>query len=185
MIIGLHGPAKSGKDTIARLLRPSFVRIAFADPLKALCRQLFDWTVEHTDGDLKEVVDPRWGFSPRHALQQIGTEVVRALGEDIWIKRARLTLAEHRAQGQTQFVFTDVRFFNEARFVQEEVNGQLWKVNRDTAGAAGAPNAQGHASENDLANHARWDAIIDNNGTRDELFQKIWSAVDQAQKDQP
>lgn len=48
MIIGIAGRAGSGKDTVADLLVRDhrFVKIAFADPLKRICKKVFDFTDE-------------------------------------------------------------------------------------------------------------------------------------------
>jgi len=64
MIIGLCGAARSGKDTAATMLGVesgrAILRVQIAGPLKAFLRDLFDWTEEHTDGDLKDVPDERY-----------------------------------------------------------------------------------------------------------------------------
>jgi hypothetical protein len=56
MIIGLCGPAGSGKDTAADFLvkNHGFVKVAFADPLKRICKDVFAFT----DGQL-------WGPSEK------------------------------------------------------------------------------------------------------------------------
>tara|TARA_Y100000310_G_scaffold254637_2_gene261757 strand:+ start:3041 stop:3718 length:678 start_codon:yes stop_codon:yes gene_type:complete len=64
MIVGLCGAARSGKDTVADMLTEVLDaythRIQVAGPLKAYLRDMFDWTLEHTDGDLKDVPDKRY-----------------------------------------------------------------------------------------------------------------------------
>jgi hypothetical protein len=85
-IIGLSGRKRSGKDTVASFVddvimgengisdevnelmsygnMPAHPRvvytIAFAQPLKQMCVQLFGWTEAHVNGDLKEVPDRRY-----------------------------------------------------------------------------------------------------------------------------
>jgi len=64
MILGITGRARTGKDTFATMLGEAsgrvVKRIQIAGPLKAYLRDLFDWTEEHTDGDLKDVPDERY-----------------------------------------------------------------------------------------------------------------------------
>jgi len=59
MIVGIAGKAGSGKDTIADLMQdcyPKTLRYAFADEIKTICCLYFDWTEEHVNGALKDVV---------------------------------------------------------------------------------------------------------------------------------
>lgn len=122
-VIGIHGPLNGGKDTVCNLLkelRPgSFEQYAFARPLKEAGMILFGWTMEHfEDRILKEQVDPFWGFSPRKAMQLLGTEYGRnMLREDIWIQRAARQVELNKAKG-LKTIITDVRFENEAEWVR-------------------------------------------------------------------
>jgi len=52
MIIGLCGVAGSGKDTVADFLvkNHGFVKVAFADPLKRICKDVFDFSDEQLWG---------------------------------------------------------------------------------------------------------------------------------------
>ena len=64
-IIAMSGRAGSGKDTVGRMiaqtLGPGNVKlIAFAEPLKTICKEVFDWTDDHVYGDLKGVPDERY-----------------------------------------------------------------------------------------------------------------------------
>lgn len=64
MLIGLTGLGRAGKDSVADFIEDAGVerthRLRFADDLKRICREVYDWTVEHTDGDLKDVGDERY-----------------------------------------------------------------------------------------------------------------------------
>ena len=66
MIIGMCGAARSGKDTVAGFLAdmasdPSATfTIQISGPLKAYVRDVFEWTTDHTDGDLKDEPDQRY-----------------------------------------------------------------------------------------------------------------------------
>lgn len=89
MIIGIAGKAGAGKDTTAlllcELLIPQRVRVyKFADSIKTFCRQVFDWTEDHTDGDLKEKSTEPCGLSPREAVQALG-DWGRRVNPDAWV----------------------------------------------------------------------------------------------------
>lgn len=128
MIIGIHGPLNGGKDTVANIIQvlypEHYNRYAFARPLKEALKVLLGFTHEQIeDRVLKETVDPFWGFSPRKAMQMLGTEFGRdMLRKDIWIKRAELEIGRNQAQGKGTII-TDVRFENEA----------VWLRSRDDA----------------------------------------------------
>ena len=90
-ILGLAAKARSGKDTTAHLLLKDarVAAFALANPLKAGCQALFGlsdseaWQDSH-----KELPIPLWGKSPREFFQQVGTEWMRGLDANHWLKRA-------------------------------------------------------------------------------------------------
>lgn len=122
-IVAIHGPLNAGKDTIATIIDDlqlrfggaPFAHYKFARPLKDAARVMFGFT--HTqleDRVLKEAVDPFWGFSPRKAIQLLGTEYGRnMLREDIWIKRAEQEIIKNTEVG-FRTIISDLRFQNEA-----------------------------------------------------------------------
>lgn len=129
-LIGIHGPLNGGKDTAANYLQAKFPdkfsRWAMAGPLKQACLVMFDFSKEQMeDRVLKEQVDPRWGFSPRKAMQLLGTEYGRQmLREDVWIKRAELAHYKHLS-AQRGTIITDVRFENEATWLRSQPDSLL------------------------------------------------------------
>lgn len=163
MIIGLAGYAGSGKSTVARFLveHHAFEEISFAEPMKVFCREVLGFSRDQLWGpsSLRDAIDPRYGKSPREALQQIGTEWGRAFYQDIWVdcalRTARERLSFSRSVG---VVFSDVRFENELDAIQA-AGGSVWRVVRPGLGAAG-----GHASENNLTDRSGYNRIIDNQG---------------------
>lgn len=97
MIIGVSGFAGSGKDTVADGLckNPRFIKLAFADGIKRICKEVFDWTQDDLWGPsaMRSVPDlryPREGghLTPRYALQKLGTEWGRDCYENIWVEYA-------------------------------------------------------------------------------------------------
>lgn len=132
IIVGITGLKRSGKDTLAYYIRnqnPSFVKYAFADPVRAAATAMFGFKErDYTDPDLKERLDPFWGISPRQALQYIGTEVGRQgfartypdfeaqTGDRLWVKRFYRFLDD--LDEPRNVVITDMRFGNEMQAIR-------------------------------------------------------------------
>lgn len=140
MIIGLVGLISSGKGTVGdMLIERGFVQASFATPLKDAAASIFNWDRELLEGVTnqsrawREVVDPWWEerlgipeFSPRLALQLLGTEVFRNhFHQDTWIlsMEARLRDAKH------DVVITDARFPNEINMIRRQ-GGVVVRVKR-------------------------------------------------------
>jgi len=90
-LIGLAARARSGKDTVAKMIaqRANVVCYAFADPVKVGCQVLFGLTDAETWDDLiKEDTITTWDKSPREFFQLIGTEWMRSRDPDHWLLRA-------------------------------------------------------------------------------------------------
>lgn len=139
MLIGITGLIGAGKDTIASHLveKYNYERYSWATPLKDITSILFDWDRPMLEGSTpeqraeREVVDPWWSakmgkdWSPRIALQIMGTEVMRnALHEDIWVLAGM-----HRIAGKPNVVISDTRFPNEIKAIRE-MGGKIWNVRR-------------------------------------------------------
>jgi hypothetical protein len=126
MIIGVIGKKYHGKDTCADYIvnNYDFIKKAYADPIKRICKNELKFTDEQLYGNKKEDIDPRWGFSPREAMQKIGTQGFRELREDIWVK-----IMEMNFELNKNIVISDVRFKNEADLVKK-YNGILIKIKR-------------------------------------------------------
>ena len=78
MLIVVLGKKGSGKDTFSDYIieKHGFIKYSFADPLKKGLQHFFNLTDEQLyDPKIKEMVDPRWGVSPRQLFQVIGTDV--------------------------------------------------------------------------------------------------------------
>lgn len=124
-LIGIHGPLNGGKDTTANYIQAKFPgkfgRYAFAAPLKRACKAMFNFTDEQLeDQALKKQVDQFWGFTPRLAMQKLGTEYGRGmLRDDVWIKRAEMEFALNSKSAKGTII-TDVRFENEAEWVRAQ-----------------------------------------------------------------
>jgi hypothetical protein len=170
-IIALCGHARHGKDTIAEHLaaRYGYARYSLAAPLKAAVLELFGWAPADLEGEAKERIDPRWGLSPRQALQALGTEYgqaglctlfpefARVTGRKLWIRR----LLE-RAGGEARVVVSDCRFPHEAEEIHA-AGGIVVRVHRPSW-----PVDLTHESERAVS-RCRDDYLVVNSGSLDDL----------------
>jgi hypothetical protein len=140
MIIGLVGFIGSGKDTVAnQLVELGCVRDSFATPLKDACAAIFGWPRELLEGDtiesreFRETPDMFWtrklgidNFTPRLALQLIGTDVMRKnFHEDIWLSSLEYRFRK-LADSAQHVVVSDVRFRNELELIKSLGGKIIW-----------------------------------------------------------
>lgn len=179
-----------------------FRRESFANTLKDACAAVFGWDRTMLEGRTKqarewrEQVDEWWSkrlgqvITPRWVLQYWGTEVCRrAFHDDIWIA----SLENKLRTSQDDVVISDCRFPNEISAIRAQ-GGIVIRVVRgpepawyDDAVAMNrgpernmlwATATQRMENHNIHASETAWvgtgfDAVIDNNGTMDQLFQQI------------
>lgn len=170
MIIGIAGKKGSGKDTFGDYLCKNFgyIRYAFGDPVKEVCRILFGFNDQQLYGDKKEELTD-WGITPRRAFQVIGTEFgrkqlhkmmpeVNVQDGELWIEIFRRSCS-----ATENIVLTDVRFENEAQAIRDK-GGVI--IMMDSAYAK----EDEHESEKI---DVRYDYLLKNHGTKEELYENI------------
>tara|TARA_B110000211_G_C13931241_1_gene487275 strand:- start:214 stop:876 length:663 start_codon:yes stop_codon:yes gene_type:complete len=202
MIIGITGFIGSGKDTVANMfVERGCVHDSFAAPLKDLCSSIFGWERSMLEGDttqsrdFRETPDMFWtkklgvpNFTPRLALQLLGTEVLRNhFDQDIW-----LNSLEYRIRKQVEntpcTVVSDARFRNELDLIKR-MDGVLIWVQRgelpewfETASNAhdNVINRKIMTTKYKDVHESEWnwagypvDYIITNNGTFEELQDQV------------
>jgi len=199
MIIGICGFISAGKDTAADYLVNfhEFRRESFANTLKDAVSAVFGWDRVMLEGRTKEArewreqVDPWWAerlgmphLTPRWVLQYWGTEVCRrGFHDDTWIA----SLENKLRNSHDNIVISDCRFPNEIKALKAQGGKIIW-VQRGTtphwytiAEQANRGNSQAqqwltdegiHASETAWAGTA-FDAVIDNNGSIENLYNQI------------
>ncbi len=188
-MLGILGRKGVGKDLIADylILRYKYHKIAFASPLKDGARALFGFSNEQVHGNLKEVIDPRWGIRPRQALQWLGTDIFRkqvrellpSVQDHFWIISA-LSITSDKT------VISDVRFLNEVRAIREK-GGKIIKVIRkshdysehDDSRRITCQTTSDHESEKGIDSIDEYDFLINNEGTIEDLYRKLDWIIEQ------
>lgn len=163
-LIGIHGAARSGKDTLGSMIleRCDSYRYSFASPVYAMARAFGLTDFDFSDAHKERPIPRMGGKSPRYILQTLGTEWGRQLiDEDVWVQAAERA---YEAGGRGMVV-TDVRFQNEADWVRK--HGTLIHIQR-----AGAPSVSPHISEAGVP-VLEGDILIANNGTLNDLENQI------------
>ena len=129
-IIAICGSKRSGKDVLAKYIVATrgFKKLSFAEPLKKAVRELFNFNdiqvgidEENAVGNEKEIIDERWGISPRKALQFFGTEIMQHTIDELIPNTNRGFLADillsriSDAASDTcnNYVISDLRFLHE------------------------------------------------------------------------
>ncbi len=138
MLIGLVGFIGAGKGTVGELLRlQGYKQASFAGSLKDTASVLFGWDRDLLEGDtdesrvFREQKDEFWSsrfgydFSPRLALQLLGTEA----GRDVFHKDVWIYALENRIKQLPNVVLTDTRFPNEIDFIRSK-GGVIIEIKR-------------------------------------------------------
>lgn len=153
IVLGLGGRKGSGKSELAKVCEKNgFVILSFASELKKLVGEMTDKTIEEVQRD-KEVTSS-YKFSDeklkylskiteidiniinsilkdkefttiRQLLQVIGTDLIRKWNSDWHVNQFR-----KKMKTNANYCFDDVRFPNEKRFIEEELNGICWFIFR-------------------------------------------------------
>lgn len=129
-VIAICGAKRSGKDVLAKYIieKYGFKKLSFAEPLKKAVKELFNFNdiqvgidEENALGNEKEIIDERWGISPRKALQFFGTEIMQYSIDKLIPNTNRCFLADillshisDDKNGTTNnYVISDLRFLHE------------------------------------------------------------------------
>lgn len=149
ILIGIAGPAQSGKSTMAgefrRLVKfrgQKYAELPFAGPLKRMLASIGVDTSDRCKNVPAPFLDGR--ITPRIMMQTLGTEWGRSLLPDLWL-RVWQHAFDHSAD---TVVVPDVRFDNEANLIRS-LGGTIIHIQRKpTADMLAVP---AHASEAGIA----------------------------------
>ena len=202
-IIGLVGFIGSGKGTAGDILSGmGYAKESFAKGVKDTTSVMFGWDRKLLEGDTeesrkwRETPDKYWSFkfgrdfTPREALQKMGTEVGRdVFHKDFWLFELENRLMFH----DTPVVVTDVRFPNEIDWIHS-IGGKVIEIQRGSVPPwykilkATYPEKDQESRWNIMSDYdvhySEWawvgckiDKIIKNDGTLEDLTNKIKDVI--------
>lgn len=176
MLIGVLGKKFHGKDTVADYIvkQYGYKKRSFAEPLKQICKILFNFSDEQLYGDKKEEVDERWNITPRKALQHFGyhmrynvKDLIPDVEDKFWIEYLKKTY-----DVKDKVVIADVRHQNEVNMIHE-LGGIVVKVVRDIPSSGDR-----HISETESDGIKDVDYVLDNSSTLEYLYGQIDSIME-------
>jgi hypothetical protein len=195
MIISITGKISSGKDTVAQIIQEytpyhDWEIKKFAGKLKVIAEILTGVPkINFEDQEFKKQDMPsEWGMTYRDLLQKLGTEAMRnGLHTNVWVNSL---FSDYRVLDDTlrasmgnvldysdcvfpNWIITDTRFPNELEAVKTH-KGITIKVIRDSGNTVGPT----HASETALDDYTKWDYVIDNNGSIEDLKTQVFSILE-------
>lgn len=137
-VVGFVGFIGSGKGAAGDILSEcGYVKESFAKGVKDSAAAMFGWDRKLLEGDteasrlFRETPCPFWSekfgksFTPREALQKVGTEV----GRDIFNPNLWVSSLESRLKQDKNYVITDVRFPNEIEWIHN-MGGEVYEIQR-------------------------------------------------------
>lgn len=127
LVIGVHGPAGSGKDDFGSFIEEYFqskgrdVKSAsLADPIKNICAYIFGGTPDtyYTQEGKADVLDTTYGLTIRSIMQKVGTDSFRKhISDQIWIDVFQRQVLD-KAPSLSVVIIPDIRQDNEFELVK-------------------------------------------------------------------
>lgn len=169
--IGISGPEGSGKDVVCkyiqRKLNEHWSIIKFADGVKKYLNDTYpdEWNTklwESNDRTYRDDIMKSFNISRREVIRFVAEDMKKD-NKDYWVS----DLFEHKNPNLSgNYLISDVRFINEIDAIRNH-GGIVIRINIPTQ------NNTEHISERELDNYNNYDAVILNDKTLKDLFDKI------------
>lgn len=161
----ISGKMHVGKDTIANMIVKNInkksIKVSYAFYLKEYAKNICNW-----DGSDKT--------KPRAFLQTLGDKIKKDIDPKFLINRIIEDIKVYSAFFDV-IIITDARFKDEIDDIRNNFNNTtVIRIKREY-------NNDTHISETDLDNYSNYDYVIDNNGTLDELENKIKKIISEVE----
>lgn len=171
------GKARHGKDTIAEMIRNYYLEnsydvlnLQYSSYIKEYAKKISNW-----DGSEET--------KPRELLQQLGTNVIRdKIDEAFFVKKIVDDIKVYS-------FFFDVLTISDARFKLEVdtprdnfENVVIIRVNRPNFDNGLTEEQKMHRTETDLDDYKKYDYVIENDGSLEDLKEKVNDILKQEMK---
>ena len=163
MIIILAGKIKSGKDTIANMIKEKTEKenkkaiiIQFSSYIKEYAKKILDW-------------DGREETKPRKFLQDLGQDVRENINKLFFINRVIDDIKVYSKYVDT-IIISDTRLPDEIDYIKKSYPSSIAiNVIRNDNGLTLPNSEKEHYTEIALNDYKNYDFIIDNNGSLEDL----------------
>ena len=169
-IFVIAGKARHGKDTVAGYIKDYYankkvINLAYGSYIKEYAKKISDW-----DGSDET--------KPRELLQELGTEVIRQkIDKDFFVKRICEDILVYSYYFDI-ITISDARFPDEIEWPKSKFKNVISiKVVRDGYDTVLSKKEQKHLTEVALDEYNNYDYVIHNDGTLDDLKNKVFDLV--------
>ncbi len=168
----IAGKARHGKDTIALYIKEFYekkglkvINLAYGSYIKEYAKKISNW-------------DGKEETKPRELLQELGTDIIRnKIDKDLFVRR----LCEDIRVYDYYFdiaTISDARFPSEIEWPKNNFDDVISiKVIRDGYDSVLSKKEQKHLTEVALDEYNSYDYVIHNDGTLDDLKEKVFELV--------
>lgn len=170
-IIGLLGRSRVGKDTAAEFICqqiPYYQIVRLSYPLKRAVCCLYDYTMDQVESSSKEVIDPRWGKTPRETIQSLTDYMMTYMGKDFF-SRTLFNAYDRHQEYSDYIIIPDIRYPHDILEIQKR-GGIVIKIERQNASVK-------HSFEDHIDN-LKGTVTLQNDQGVDELHKKIKQLLD-------
>ena len=168
----ISGKARHGKDTVAMDIKEIYekkglkvINLAYGSYIKEYAKKISNW-----DGNEED--------KPRDLLQELGTDIIRAkIDKDFFVRRICEDIEVYSYYFDV-ITISDARFPNELEWPKEKFNNVIEiRVIRDDYKSVLTEKEQKHLTETALDGYNNYDYVIHNDGTLNDLKNKVLEVV--------
>jgi len=168
------GKARSGKSTACKFIEEIYasknikvLNLMYSEYLKNYTKKITNW-----DGNERT--------KPRSFLQQLGDLIRKEMGNDFFVNRLIEDVSIYKKYYNI-FTISDARFPNEIECIKQKYDVVTIYIEHIESNEL-TTLEQAHITETSLDNYTNFDYKIKNDGTIEELKEKIYKIIEEVEK---